>query len=51
VIPTLRADLGGTSFTLGYDLALLRRTGSASAANGARTSMVHLITLGVAYAH
>lgn len=47
----LRADLGGASFTLGYDLALLRRTGSASATNGARTSTVHLVTLGVAYAH
>lgn len=46
----LRADLGGASFTLGYDLALLRRTGSANAGNGARTSTVHLMTLGVAYA-
>lgn len=45
----LRADLAGMSFTLGYDLALLRTPGSAGARGGATTSTANLITLGVAY--
>jgi tetratricopeptide (TPR) repeat protein len=44
-----RVDLAGVSFTLGYDLALLRLSGSSGTRGGAKTSTAHLITLGVAY--